>query len=73
MTVNGNTIRCDAYGCRIGLSLGIRPPGATTTMPEDVRKWFAMDGWTSTAREGVSGSQVDYCPLHRRPGANLAV
>ena len=36
MTVDGNSIRCDAYGCRIESRVGFRPPGAPATLPEDI-------------------------------------
>jgi hypothetical protein len=56
MTVDGNTIRCDAYSCRAVSEL----ESPAVVSPEYVRVRFAPRGWTPAGRDG----ELDYCPLH---------
>jgi hypothetical protein len=56
MTLDGNTIRCDAYGCRAVSFL----EGAAAVAPEAVRSRFALHGWRSAGQDG----DLDYCPIH---------
>ena len=56
MTVDGNTIRCDAYGCRAESLL----EGAVAVSPEYVRVRFALRGWTPAGQDG----DLDHCPAH---------
>jgi hypothetical protein len=56
MTVDNQTIRCDAYGCRNESRLDC----ASVFSPEYVRVRFAMHGWTPAGDDG----EMDFCPDH---------
>ncbi len=56
MTVDGNTIKCDAYGCRAVALLET----AVLVSTEYLRVRFAMEGWRTAGDEG----QLDICPRH---------
>ncbi len=58
MTVDGNTISCDAYGCRVVSFL----EGAVEASPEYVRVRFALRGWRPAGQDG----DLDHCPAHGR-------
>ena len=64
MTVDGNWIQCDGYGCHTATLFDVRTISTGAKTPADIRRWFAMDGWISKPGEGGSEWHVDYCPLH---------
>ena len=57
MTVDGNTIKCDAYGCGMESHFGVIPENDA---PAAIRRWFGLDGWRLAGDEG----QLDFCPQH---------
>jgi hypothetical protein len=56
MTVDGNTIKCEASECRAASML----ESATVISPEYLRVRFAMKGWTA----GHDDGELDFCPDH---------
>jgi hypothetical protein len=56
VTVEGNTIKCDAYGCRAVSLLDT----AAWVSAEYLRMRFAMKGWRMAGDEG----ELDFCPRH---------
>jgi hypothetical protein len=64
VTLDGNWIKCDAFGCEIATIFDVRTMSTGAKSPKDIRRWFAMDGWTSVPGGGGSEGMRDYCPLH---------
>ena len=64
MTVDGRWIRCDGYRCQTATLFDVRSISTGARRPDDIRRWFTMDGWRSAPGEGGSEGQLDYCPLH---------
>jgi hypothetical protein len=56
MTVERNTISCDAYGCKTKAALD----GRAVISAENLRLRYAMLGWTTS---GI-GDKLDICPNH---------
>jgi hypothetical protein len=56
MTVEGNRIRCDAYGCRTESTFD----APIDLEPDRVRIRFAMLGWDP----GGDVGRLDLCPVH---------
>ncbi len=56
MTVDGTTIKCDAYACRNESTFD----SASAVAPEYVRARFGLLGWKLGGDQGA----LDFCPLH---------
>jgi hypothetical protein len=65
MTLRGNWIRCDDHRCETETLFDVRTISTGAKYPEDIRRWFDMDGWTSKPGEGGSEGKLDFCPVHR--------
>lgn len=61
---DGDPIRCDGYGCETATIFDVRTIAKSARYPEEIRRWFAMDGWKSGPGEGGSQGLLDFCPLH---------
>ena len=58
MTLDGNTIACDAYGCEV------RDDFVGSLPDEDVKLRYAILGWTIS---GSGGDERHFCPDHAVP------
>jgi len=64
MIVDGNTLKCDYFGCRIN-ALMATPVTDTRPVPRsELRLHFSQRGWTSREVDDWSGDHIDYCPVH---------
>jgi hypothetical protein len=62
MTVDGNEIRCDAFGCHVRSKADF----GIDFDDDELRLRYAILGWRSAGEKGES----DFCPLHL-PGSGL--
>jgi hypothetical protein len=64
VTLDGTWIKCDVYGCDTAILFDVRTIAHSAKHPDQIRRWFAMNGWNSKVGEGGSEGLVDACPLH---------
>jgi len=65
MTLEGNWMRCDAFGCDGATLFDVRTISTGARRPDEIRRWFGLNGWRSVAGDGGSEGQLDFCPLHQ--------
>lgn len=68
MTIDGDVLRCDFYGCRAEALLDMPSQFISPEFHHEIRQTFAERGWASKGRDR-NEPHVDYCPDHipKRP------
>ena len=69
MTIDGDVLKCNFYGCRAEGSLDMPSLVISPELHHEIRQTFAERGWASKRRDRWSEPHIDFCPDHipKRP------